>query len=70
MTRQGAAVVSHAGTSIMLATPVLWPSISVEHAAFVICIIQRDRASLELDLYLLFALNAGVVISRQQDASA
>lgn len=54
----------------MLATPVLWPSISVEHAAFVICIIQRDRASLELDLYLLFALNAGDVISRQQDASA
>jgi hypothetical protein len=70
MTRQGAAVVSHAEISIMLGTPVLWPIISVAPAAFVICIIQRGRASPELGLYLPSALNAGAAISRKQDASA
>ena len=70
MTQQGAAVVSHAGISIMLGTSVLWPIISVAPAAFVIYIIQRGRASPELGQYLHSALNAGAAISRKQDASA
>ena len=70
MPRQGAAVVSHAGTSIMLGIHVLWLIISIARAAFVIGIIQQGHVLLALDLYLLPAHNVDVVICRQLDASA